>query len=40
MVHVDPRVLYIDDGQILTSAGTAASIDLSLHVVRQDYKQK
>ena len=36
-VHVDPRVLYIDDGQILTSAGTAASIDLSLHIVRQDY---
>ena len=36
-VHVDPRKLYIDDGQILTSAGTAAAIDLSLHVVRQDY---
>lgn len=36
-VQVDPQVLYIDDGQILTSAGTAASIDLSLHVVRQDY---
>lgn len=36
-VQVDPKVLYIDDGQILTSAGTAASIDLSLHVVRQDY---
>ena len=36
-VQVDPRVLYIDDGQILTSAGTAAAIDLSLHVVRQDY---
>lgn len=35
-VQVDPRVLYIDDGQILTSAGTAA-IDLSLHIVRQDY---
>ena len=36
-VQVDPRVLYIDDGQILTSAGTAAAIDLSLYVVRQDY---
>jgi transcriptional regulator GlxA family with amidase domain len=36
-VHVDPRVLYIDEGQILTAAGTAASIDLSLYVVRQDY---
>ena len=36
-VQVDPGVLFIDDGQILTSAGTAAAIDLSLHVVRQDY---
>jgi len=36
-LQVDPRVLYIDDGQILTSAGTAAAIDLSLHIVRQDY---
>ncbi|GHO82169.1 helix-turn-helix domain-containing protein [Dictyobacter formicarum] len=36
-VHVDPQRLYTDDGQILTSAGTAAAIDLSLHVVRQDY---
>ncbi len=36
-VQVDPQRLYIDDGQILTSAGTAAAIDLSLHVVRQDY---
>jgi len=36
-VQVDPRVLYIDDSQVLTSAGTAAAIDLSLHIVRQDY---
>jgi transcriptional regulator GlxA family with amidase domain len=36
-VQVDPQRLYTDDGQILTSAGTAAAIDLSLHVVRQDY---
>lgn len=36
-VRVDPTVLYIDDGQILTSAGTAAGIDLGLHVVRLDY---
>jgi AraC family transcriptional activator FtrA len=36
-ISVDPRVLYVDDGDILTSAGTAAGIDLSLHVVRQDY---
>jgi AraC family transcriptional regulator, transcriptional activator FtrA len=36
-IAVDPTVLYIDDGQILTSAGTAAGIDLCLHVVRLDY---
>lgn len=36
-VRVDPHVLYVDDGQILTSAGTAASIDLCIHIVRQDY---
>lgn len=36
-VYVDPQRLYIDEGQVLTSAGTAAAIDLSLHVVRQDY---
>jgi AraC family transcriptional activator FtrA len=36
-VIVDPDVLYIDDGQILTAAGTAAGIDLGLHVVRLDY---
>lgn len=36
-IEVDSDVLYIDDGQILTSAGTAAGIDLGLHVVRLDY---
>lgn len=35
-VCVDPKVLYVDDGQIMTSAGTAAGIDLCLHVVRLD----
>ena len=35
-VEVDPDVLYVDEGQILTSAGTAASIDLCLHLVRLD----
>jgi transcriptional regulator GlxA family with amidase domain len=35
-VQVDKSVLYVDEGQILTSAGTAAAIDLCLHVVRQD----
>jgi AraC family transcriptional regulator, transcriptional activator FtrA len=36
-VLVDPAVLYVDAGDILTSAGSAASIDLCLHVVRSDY---
>jgi transcriptional regulator GlxA family with amidase domain len=36
-VEVDPRVLYVDDGDILTSAGTAAAIDLCLHLVRRDH---
>jgi AraC family transcriptional regulator, transcriptional activator FtrA len=36
-VTVDASVLYVDDGDILTSAGSAAGIDLCLHVVRQDY---
>jgi AraC family transcriptional activator FtrA len=36
-VSVDPGVLYVDDGNILTSAGSAASIDLCLHVVRKDF---
>src|SRR2546423_2660003 len=36
-VHVDPSVLYVDEGQILTAAGTAAGIDLCLHMVRQDH---
>jgi transcriptional regulator GlxA family with amidase domain len=37
MVNVDPAVLYVDDGSILTSAGSAASIDLCLHVVALDF---
>jgi AraC family transcriptional activator FtrA len=36
-VTVDSGVLFVDEGDILTSAGSAASIDLCLHVVRQDY---
>jgi transcriptional regulator GlxA family with amidase domain len=36
-VEVDPAVLYVDDGQVLTSAGVAAGIDLCLHVVRRDH---
>jgi transcriptional regulator GlxA family with amidase domain len=36
-IKVDPRVLYVDEGQILTSAGAAAALDLCLHIVRRDY---
>jgi transcriptional regulator GlxA family with amidase domain len=36
-VRVDPGVLFIDDGDVLTSAGVAAGLDLCLHVVRTDY---
>ncbi|HVM55597.1 MAG TPA: helix-turn-helix domain-containing protein, partial [Acidimicrobiales bacterium] len=35
-VSVDRNVLYVDEGDVLTSAGTAAAIDLCLHVIRQD----
>jgi AraC family transcriptional regulator, transcriptional activator FtrA len=37
LVSVDPGALFVDEGDILTGAGSAASIDLCLHVVRQDY---
>lgn len=36
-IAVDPNVLFIDDGQLLTSAGAAAGLDLCLHLVRRDY---
>lgn len=36
-VEVDPDVLYVDDGSVLTSAGKAAALDLSLHLVRRDH---
>jgi transcriptional regulator GlxA family with amidase domain len=36
-VTVDPGVLYVDEGQVLTSAGVAAGIDLCLHLVRRDH---
>ena len=34
--QVDPGVLYVDEGSILTSAGTAAGLDLLLHLVRRE----
>jgi transcriptional regulator GlxA family with amidase domain len=36
-IKVDPDVLYVDDGDVLTSAGVAAGIDLCLHIVRRDF---
>lgn len=36
-IEVDPDVLYVDNGQILTSAGAAAGLDLCLHMIRRDY---
>jgi transcriptional regulator GlxA family with amidase domain len=36
-VHLDPDVLFVDDGDVLTSAGNAAGIDLLLHVLRRDH---
>ncbi|MHA6620803.1 helix-turn-helix domain-containing protein [Pseudonocardia sp. DLS-67] len=36
-VRVDPDVLYVDDGDVATSAGTGAGIDLCMHLVRSDH---
>ncbi|WP_330229059.1 helix-turn-helix domain-containing protein [Nocardia sp. NBC_00508] len=36
-IEVDPDVLYVDNGSLLTSAGAAAGIDMCLHLVRRDY---
>ena len=36
-VRVDPDVLYVDEGSIITSAGSAAGIDACMHLVRRDH---
>ena len=36
-VRVDPDVLYVDEERVLTSAGSAAGLDLCLHLVRRDF---
>ncbi|WP_432250729.1 GlxA family transcriptional regulator [Streptomyces sanyensis] len=36
-IEVAPDVLYVDNGQFLTSAGAAAGLDLCLHMIRRDY---
>ncbi|BCJ70637.1 transcriptional activator FtrA [Catellatospora sp. IY07-71] len=37
LVEVTPDVLYVDSGQVVTSAGSAAGLDLCLHLVRRDH---
>lgn len=36
-IELEPDVLYVDEGDILTSAGSAAGIDLCLHIIRKDF---
>ncbi|MFR9798398.1 GlxA family transcriptional regulator [Streptomyces sp. MS06] len=36
-VEVEPRALYVDEGEVLTSAGVAAGLDLCLHLIRRDH---
>lgn len=36
-IDVDPDVLYVDNGRLLTSAGAAAGLDLCLHMIRRDH---
>lgn len=36
-ISVQPDVLYVDEGDLLTSAGSAAGLDLCLHIVRRDF---
>ena len=36
-IVVNPDVLYVDNGKVLTSAGAAAGLDLCLHLVRRDF---
>jgi AraC family transcriptional activator FtrA len=39
-IDVAPDVLYVDEGDILTSAGSAAGLDLGLHLIRRDFGPK
>ncbi|WP_037671315.1 GlxA family transcriptional regulator [Streptomyces griseus] len=36
-VELDPGVLFVDDGRILTSAGASSGVDVCLHIVREDH---
>ncbi|TXK16272.1 helix-turn-helix domain-containing protein [Homoserinibacter sp. GY 40078] len=37
LTEVDPDVLFVQDGKVVTGAGTAAGIDAALHIVREEY---
>lgn len=36
-IEVDPGALYVDEGQVITSAGSAAGLDMLMHLVRRDH---
>ncbi|HWE90343.1 MAG TPA: helix-turn-helix domain-containing protein [Pseudonocardiaceae bacterium] len=36
-IELDPNVLWVDNGEVLTSAGNAAGFDLCLHILRRDH---
>lgn len=36
-IRVEPDLLYVDNGQVITAAGSAAGLDMLLHLVRRDY---
>jgi AraC family transcriptional regulator, transcriptional activator FtrA len=36
-IIVEPNVLYVDEGRVMTSAGSAAGLDLCLHIIRKDF---
>jgi transcriptional regulator GlxA family with amidase domain len=38
-IDVDPNVLFVDEGRIITSAGASAGLDMCLHLVRRDHGQ-
>jgi AraC family transcriptional activator FtrA len=39
-IVVEPNALYVDEGQVLTSAGSAAGLDMLVHLVRKDFGSK
>ncbi|MGX9427168.1 MULTISPECIES: GlxA family transcriptional regulator [Bradyrhizobium] len=38
-IQVDPNVLFVDEGRLITSAGASAGVDMCLHLLRRDYGQ-